>query len=340
MTHSIQHFGKAMTAIAAVLAFTSNPSFAQDTTAPPDPVADTSVQTPDPLAAEPAAEAPATTSTAVPPAPKPKVEAATATTQRATPRASRSTARPTTQRTSRAAPAATAAAPAAQTAAPTPPPVEPPPPAAIEPAAPPVTEPAPASDTLNTLPSDLLSDEMLPVTGAVALGLIALAGAAMAMRRRKRRREKEEFEVRQQALDTIETEAEPEPVLELAPAAEVRPEPAIARVPAPIHDPVPDRNAPVTKLPNGFDISRFGRHVQAAYRGPTPDNPSLSLKYRVRRAAALDQQERRLAEQGVSGRASEAPAKIPAQGNWGSRSDADFMFRRAGKDVKQPVEHN
>ena len=159
----------------------------------------------------------------------------------------------------------------------------------------------------------------------------------MALRRRKRRREEEaEWEV---------TEAEAEPVYAQEPAPFVRPapvmqpEPVFARQPAPMHDPVPT-DAPVTALPAGFDISRFGRHVQAAYRGPTPDNPSLSLKYRVRRAAALDQQERRLAEQGISRRAAHAPAKVPVQGNWTSRSDADFMFRRAGQDVKHPVEHN
>jgi hypothetical protein len=55
-------------------------------------------------------------------------------------------------------------------------------------------------------------------------------------------------------------------------------------------------------LPNGFDLSRFGRHVQAAYRGPTPDNPSLSLRHRLRRAAAMDQKERAMGMQ-----AGEAP---------------------------------
>lgn len=55
-------------------------------------------------------------------------------------------------------------------------------------------------------------------------------------------------------------------------------------------------------LPSDFDLSRFGPHVQAAYRGPTPDNPSMSLKKRLARARALDQRER-----------SDAPA---IGGNW------------------------
>ena len=72
-----------------------------------------------------------------------------------------------------------------------------------------------------------------------------------------------------------------------------------------------EADGPVTSLPNGFDLSRFGKHVQAAYRGPTPDNPSLSLKYRLRKAAALDQFERRDAET----RAEPVAPKHVASGN-------------------------
>jgi hypothetical protein len=77
----------------------------------------------------------------------------------------------------------------------------------------------------------------------------------------------------------------------------------------------------------GFDISRFGRHVQAAYRGPTPDNPSLSLKNRLRRASFFDQQERRAASEGKAG------AMSSAQPAWASRkpNEAEFMFRPAAR---------
>jgi hypothetical protein len=37
-------------------------------------------------------------------------------------------------------------------------------------------------------------------------------------------------------------------------------------------------------------------HVERARRGPTPDNPSLSLKKRLKRAAFFDQRERLAAE--------------------------------------------
>jgi hypothetical protein len=36
-------------------------------------------------------------------------------------------------------------------------------------------------------------------------------------------------------------------------------------------------------------------HVERAMRGPTPDNPSLSLKKRLKRAAFFDQREREVA---------------------------------------------
>ena len=37
-------------------------------------------------------------------------------------------------------------------------------------------------------------------------------------------------------------------------------------------------------------------HIDRAIRGPTPDNPSLSLKTRMKRAAFFDQRERQVAE--------------------------------------------
>ncbi len=37
-------------------------------------------------------------------------------------------------------------------------------------------------------------------------------------------------------------------------------------------------------------------HVDRARRGPTPDNPSLSLKTRLKRAAFFDKREREVAE--------------------------------------------
>jgi hypothetical protein len=205
-------------------------------------------------------------------------------------------------------------------------------PLAADPDATPAVQAAPPS--MNDRIDALMADDMaLAAAGAGALGLLALGGAGIAMRRRKRRREDEEFAARQQFLDRAETErAAEEPVLELGPHDEVHAGPAFARRQAPIHDPVPAKTMAVaTKLPEGFDLSRFGRHVQAAYRGPTADNPSVSLKYRLRRAAALDQQERSMAPKPAVA----APTKAPARE---TQRDAAFMFRRAGQPAERETE--
>jgi hypothetical protein len=44
--------------------------------------------------------------------------------------------------------------------------------------------------------------------------------------------------------------------------------------------------------------------IEAAKRGPTPDNPSLSLKKRLKRAAFFDQRDRQIA----AGRAAPVPS--------------------------------
>ena len=176
----------------------------------------------------------------------------------------------------------------------------------------------------------------LLIAGGAALGLLLLGGVA-AMRRRRRRKQDEADEATKMAfIEAAEQEHDEHPA-----AAE----PAFVRA-APRHDPVPvssisDKtpiaDAPNTELPEDFDLSRFGPHVQAAYRGPTEDNPSLSLKHRLRRANFLDQQEKRAVEEAG---AMPAPATetAPAKSSWETRSDGEFIFRRAGtKPAEKPV---
>jgi hypothetical protein len=139
-----------------------------------------------------------------------------------------------------------------------------------------VAEPALTADTNATV----LDDNMLPIAGAAALGLLALGGTGLAVRRRRRRREDEEFEARQQALAALEAEPSPaERPVEAGPAFS-RPMPVM-----PVHDPVP------------------GTRVE--------QEPAMA-----------------------------APSAMPDRGNWESRSDADFMFRRAAKDDKQPADQH
>lgn len=146
---------------------------------------------------------------------------------------------------------------------------------------------------------------------AILAGLAVLALVAFALIRRRRRLSLEQEE-------TVWYDEQPivEPEVAPAMAEPMMVEPALSEDLVPPPEPVaqPELVAPVasaaviskpepadSRLPEGFDLSRFGPHVQAAYRGPTPDNPSLSLRHRLRRAAALDQAERRAAAQRTNG---------------------------------------
>ena len=64
-------------------------------------------------------------------------------------------------------------------------------------------------------------------------------------------------------------------------------------------------------------------HVERAMRGPTPDNPSLSLKKRLKRAAFFDQRDREVAE------GTAAPVD-PEAGLPEAMTDQGFMLRPDG----------
>ena len=138
----------------------------------------------------------------------------------------------------------------------------------------PTAVPAPATDS--ALPTDAL-----PI-GAAGLGALALAGAALAMRRRKRRLAEDEFVT---AYDEPAFAAEA-PVVAAKPAMAWNTTAAFApAVVAASSDGDGD-------VPDNVDPSS---HVAAAYRGPTAENPSLSLKTRLKRGAFFDQRERQVA---------------------------------------------
>jgi len=296
MTETQSQIRLATTAMIAVLAISSTPLLAQDA-APPD----TSVETPITPATDPLAPAPATDTTATPePTVAPEAAPATSESKR-----ERTTTTTTRRRAATAAPAPSrpVEAPAADQAPPVtaeaavPPVAAPPAPEAIAPVAPVRVEPAESRLRLmNTI---------LPIGAAAVLGLLAMLIAAMMLRRRRRRREalyeQEAYAAAQYPSETVEPEPEPSlaPTLAAAPVATT----------VPRHDPVPSASA--TPLPEGFDLSRFGRHVQAAYRGPTPENPSLSLKHRLRKASAMDQRER-VAGTEIAEPARPAPAETTA----------------------------
>ena len=292
-----------LTAIAAVLALSSTPLLAQEAAAPP-------MVTPPPVVVPPAApvvqsSAPVTAAPLITP-PAPTVSATTAPSTTRTV-ASLPAREPVVERASpvqRAAPrTVTAAAPAARAAtaapveaapvatpAPAPEPAAPAP-VAFEPAA-----PAPAPAPANT------SNDILPIAGAAGAAILLLGDGAYAMFGR-RRREDEEVVYR---TDDISSSA-PVPVAPLAtPPVSPAVEPGFAFAQPGVTQPMASpeaaalRDVPVTRLPAGFDLSRYGRHVQAAYRGPTEDNRSLSLRRRLAHARFYDQRERMAAPGNVA----------------------------------------
>jgi hypothetical protein len=206
-----------------------------------------------------------------------------------------------------------------------------PPPAelAAEPAPLPVAQAEPVD-------SNRLADESLPFAAGAGLGLIALGGIGMAVGRRRRRRiELDHIRANEAYLGQHPVEPVPVAAVPAEPVRNDR-EPAFVHsshgpVAAPSSLPEAEvlEDAPKTQLPKGFDLSRFGPHVRAAYMGPTPDNPSLSLKYRLRRAAAMDQRARLEAEQNPQPEQSVVQPQ-PAQKPVWSINDEGFMFRKVG----------
>ncbi|HEY0326593.1 MAG TPA: hypothetical protein VGC46_11565, partial [Allosphingosinicella sp.] len=147
-----------------------------------------------------------------------------------------------------------------------------------------VPPPIPVQQVATPAAEASAGDDILPIAGA-GVGALALVGGAFALSRRRRHRDEVAYEPETVETDHVASvEHEPAPVMPLA----ARSAPAMAVVPAAV------------------GASRYGRHTEAAYRGPTPDNPSLSLKRRLKRAAFFDGRERMAAENG-------APAIKPAE---------------------------
>nr|WP_294850268.1 hypothetical protein [uncultured Sphingomonas sp.] len=310
-THIIYRSG--LSAIIALTALSSTPALTQNAdplavNSPPAadavPVAPTVAA--DPLAAAPVSAEPAMPAdSAPPPAEAPEVE-----TKAATAVPIKKVAKPGTHPAVKSA-AAPLAAPASSSRSLTVGETAPPPIASADSA--PVEEvpteaaPVPASPIEPAQPMN----DLLPIAGAAGLGLLAILGIGLSLRRR---RNAEEMDAGQ--FDMIS-----------AAAAETG-EPAFPREPAAVrsafawgNNRVPSASSvPVATVPSGFDISRFGRHVQAAYRGPTPDNPSLSLKRRLKRAAFFDMKER----QGVPAR--QAPRPDFSTGFAYSRAKPAFQY--------------
>lgn len=294
MKHAHPTLRPGMTALAAALALTSTSLFAQDLA--PVPVEPSAPVVAAPVPAVEPAQPAATAPSAALNIPKISVDLsdvpATSSAEVAPPAAKPSSAVPAEGRAVAEQPAPASVKKAPVTAAATPPAASEPtvamtegpapesplptPPVAIEPPAPMAAAPAPAA-TEATASS---MDETLPVAGGV-LAALALAGGAFAVVGR-RRRYRDDYRSVDAAEPPVAKEVEPvtlrTPISSQPVASYSTPKPAVETASA--------------ALPAGFDLSRYGPHVQAAYRGPTPDNPSRSLRTRLKRARFYDQRER------------------------------------------------
>ena len=142
-------------------------------------------------------------------------------------------------------------------------------------------KPTPAPATAAAAKPAKKKDATLPIAGGAALAFLAIGGAAVAMTRRR----DEDEEVPEEAFEHEPVAQAPEPVIHEEQPAIVGPS-AFAW----------DRAEPARAEQAQQDDRRAGESwVERAYRGPSADNPSLSLRTRLKRAAFFDKREREVA---------------------------------------------
>jgi hypothetical protein len=265
------------TAIAAILALSSTQLSAQEaptTTEPAPATVTTPAPVPEttPIIADPLAPDPVTT----PATPTPKAKA---TAKRAAPvKKTAAGPRPTVTR----APAKNSAAPPIDRAAPIVPVAT-----ALAPSntRPEVTT-TPISPLAQTNADNL--DIMMEIGGG-ALALLLLGGGTTLVLRRRRRREEEE------ELAWADETYEPEPA-----APEPRHDPIFEQRPA-VYAPSGsafgwgNAKPPAQTADDGSDRRPGETWVERAYRGPSPANPSVSIRVRLKRAVFFDKREREVA---------------------------------------------
>jgi hypothetical protein len=270
-------YASALPAIAAALALSSTPTWSQEaqptaepapvTIDAPPPVMDTAPATADTTTV--ADPAPAVETTATAPALKPKAKPAPV---KSTKTASTKPATPTHVASASPAAAPIAAAPVAATPSAAPQPIMDTVPSETDQAT-----PAPEAKPLNV-------DEDALMLGGGALALLALGGGAFAMARR--RRDEDEFVEETTTDETMA--AEPEPMVRHEVIHDEQPR---------IVAPSPSAFAWGASQPAESQVEHDDGEtwVERAYRGPTEDNPSLSLRKRLKRAAFFDAREKRVA---------------------------------------------
>ena len=151
----------------------------------------------------------------------------------------------------------------------------------------PVAEPPAPAETSSI-------DPMVPVAGIGALGILALTGFGLAARRRHRRAEDADDAARREFVGTeADADNDLEPAMMVEP--DLHSEPTMVDVPKPATPAEAAATALAASAPARPPAECIeaapGSHVEAACEGPTADNPSLSIKKRVKRAQFFDQRE-------------------------------------------------
>jgi hypothetical protein len=145
-----------------------------------------------------------------------------------------------------------------------------------------------------TRPAASSNDAALEAGGGLLL-LVALGGAAYALSRRRRgEAEEEEESYADEPVNLDQAEPSPAGVDDSLVAEE---QPALVAPPASAFSWGASTALPEQRLEEGSDDRRPGETwAERAYRGPSPSNPSLSLKKRLKRASFFDKREREAAE--------------------------------------------
>ena len=288
----------ALPAIAAALALSSTNALAQEVPAQPTPT----VTDPAPVSAEPAPVVDSTPATPDTAATTPDTSAPTRSTTKtvhkrttiakaAAPAPVRTVTKQTTTRTAHAVvPAAAAPAPAPTPVAPAAPVVST---SAVKPIVDTTPQPGQHASAKPASSSGMDNTTALELGGGV-LALFAIGAAAAGIARRRRNRDEMIYD------ETYEPEtavaAEPE-MAEATPSHQevFEEQPAIV-APAPSAFAWGNQQSNPQECDNptddGSDRCPGESWVERAYRGPSPANPSVSLKHRLKRAAFFDQRER------------------------------------------------
>jgi hypothetical protein len=152
------------------------------------------------------------------------------------------------------------------------------------------------STTATTAQPVKKTDNTAPIAAGGALALLAIGGAAYAMRRR--RHEDEEMWVEEDTFDDDHATMAHEPVEMAEETVPVAYEQQSGFLAPPVSafnwGDAQTAAQPATDEPlvEQDDREPGETWIERAYRGPSPLNPSVSLKTRLRRAAFFDKRER------------------------------------------------